>query len=143
MPQFDFIHYSSQIFWFMICFIALYITAAFVILPRIRDIIEARKNLIDSDTAATAQLDKQIEDLHSKTLFLRQDATQKYQSQIEEVSRNAMKQREKSMDELKEKVEEMTKKSRSDLKAFVENSKNHSTKAVQNLVQTIKTKILN
>jgi len=143
MPQFDFIHYSSQIFWFLLCFIALYITAARVILPRIGEIIDARKNLIDSDNSETAKLDQQIEEMHSKTSFLRKDASQKYQAQLEEVSRNAMKQRENSLEDLKEKVEDMTKKSRSDLKSFVENSKNQSAAAVQNLVQTIKTKILN
>ena len=143
MPQFDFATYSSQIFWFLICFIALYVTVSAIILPRIRGIIAARKNLIDNDNALTHQLDAQIEELHSKTMVLRQEASKKYQAQLEEVAREALKQRDKSMEDLKIKFEEMTKKSRGDLKSFLENSKSQSAQAVQNLVQTIKTKILN
>ena len=143
MPQFDFTTYSSQLFWFLICFAILYLAVSTIILPRIREIIAVRKNLIDSDNSATRQLDLQIEELHSKTMVLRQEAHQKYQVQIEEVSRNAMKQREKSLEELKEKIEVMTKKSQNELKSFVENSKSQSAQAIQNLVQTIKTKILN
>jgi F-type H+-transporting ATPase subunit b len=143
MPQFDFSTYSSQIFWFLVCFVTLYAAVARVILPRISNIVATRKNLIDSDKSATDRLDKEIEDLHSKTMVLRQESNQKYQAQIEEVTKEAQKQRDKSFEDLKDKIEEMTKKSRNDLKSFVENSKNQSAKAVQDLVQTIKTKILN
>lgn len=143
MPQFDHIHYSSQFFWLVICFTILYATVAAVILPRIKNIVDTRKNLIDADNDATHQLDKQIEELHSKTMHLRQESAHKYQTQIEEVSRHAMQQREKSLEELKDRVEEMTKKSRSDLKSFIENSREKSVAAVQNLVSAIKTKILN
>lgn len=143
MPQFDFTTYTSQIFWFLICFIALYVAVAAVILPRIRSIISARKNLIDSDNSLTEKLDGEIEELHSKTMILRQESGKKYQAQIEEVAREALKQRDKSLEDLKAKFEEMTKKSRGELKSFFENSKNQSAQAVQNLVQTIKTKILN
>ncbi len=143
MPQFDFTTYSSQIFWFLICFVTLYATVRIIILPRIRNIIAARKNIIDSDKSSAHKLETQIEELHSKTMILRQEAARKYQSQIEEVSRETLKQRDKSMEDLKIKVEEMTERSRNQLKLFLENSKNQTAQAVQNLVQNIKTKILN
>lgn len=143
MPQFDFTTYSSQIFWLLLCFTTLYLTLHFVILPRIHGIIAARKNVIDSDNSAATKLDEQIDEIHSKTEKLRQEASDKYQLKLDEVSKQALKEREKSVEELKEKIDSITKKSRGELKLFVEQANAKSAKAAEALVQTIKAKILN
>lgn len=141
MPQFDFTTYSSQIFWFSICFALLYLTMHCVVLPRIRNIISERKNVIDSDVTSAEELDSQITVIRVKTDILRKDAAQKYQAKLEETTREAMKQREKMIEELKEKIDDISKKSRQELKSFVEKSQAQSESAIQNLVQTIKAKI--
>lgn len=143
MPQFDFTTFTSQIFWFAICFAILYIAAAKIILPRISDIVRARKNMVDSDKNLAIKLDEEIEKLNSKSLDLRQNSATNYQVKIEEALKNSAKEREKNIEELKNKIEEMNKKSRQDLKNFLENSKTQSAKLIQDLTQKIKTKILN
>jgi len=141
MPQFDFTTYSSQIFWFLICFATLYSFSFFVILPRIRSIIAERKRVIDADRSSAQELEDKISALHAKTDSMTKEASQKYQSKLEEVSKAATKQREKMVEELKEKIEKMTQKSRQELASFIENSHTKSQAAAQNLVQIIKAKI--
>ena len=143
MPQFDFTTYSSQIFWFLICFALLYFTMGFVILPRIREIFSTRKNVIDSDLTSANVLESQISDLQTKAENLRREASQKYQSQLDEVAKISAQQREKMLEELKEKLDSTAQKSRQELKNFVEKSRTQSEDAVQNLVQIIKNKIFN
>ncbi|OFW80702.1 MAG: hypothetical protein A2887_05780 [Alphaproteobacteria bacterium RIFCSPLOWO2_01_FULL_40_26] len=143
MPQFDFTTYSSQIFWFLLCFITLYLTTYFVILPRIRDIIAKRRETVDSDILSAKTFDVQIEEIHGTTTKLRKEAQEKYQSRIEEIARNQAKEREKSIEELKEKIDEMTKKSRQEIKDFTAKAQAQGIAAVQNLVHLIKAKISN
>lgn len=143
MPQFDFTTFSSQIFWLLVCFITLYIFVSKVILPRITSIIASRNKIIDSDKSAAHKLDSQIDDLTSKTIELRQNAGGSYQNKIEETLKKSAKEREKTIEDLKEKIDAMNKKSREDLNKFLEDSKAKSASVVQDLVQKIKTKILN
>lgn len=141
MPQLDFTTYSSQIFWLLICFAVLYIFAAFVILPRIREILKERKGVISADISSAEALDRKIEEMHQKTDALRKEATKQYQSKLEEVTKKASAEREKMVEELKDKIENMTKKSRSELRDFVEKTQSKSAEAVQSLAQKIKEKI--
>ncbi len=143
MPQFDFTTYSSQIFWFAICFAALYLSMHFIVLPRIRDIIGARKKVVDTDLSSAEELDAKIAILQNKTDSLRKEAGQKYQSQLEEASKNALKQREKNIEELKVKIDDIALKSRQEIKNFIEQSQVKSQSAIENLIQTIKAKIFN
>ena len=143
MPQFDITTFSSQIFWFALCFITLYLAVSKIILPRITAIIAARKNIVDADKMLAHRLDSQIEELTSKTIDLRQQAGTNYQNKIDETLKKCATEKDKNIEELKEKIEAMNKKSREELKSFLENSKTKSAAAIQNLVQTIKTKILN
>lgn len=143
MPQFDFTTFTSQIFWFAICFATLYIAASKIILPRITNIVSARKNTVDSDKNLAFKLDEEIEKLNSKSLELRQNSASSYQIKIEGALKDSAKEREKNIEELKNKIEEMNKKSRQDLQNFLENSKTQSVKLIQDLTQKIKAKILN
>jgi len=142
MPQFDFTTYSSQIFWFSLCFATLYATMYFTILPRIRNIISERKNIIDADLTSAKALNEKISELDLKTTELRRDAGYKYQSFIDEAERNAAKTREKNIEELKEKIDNLTKKSREEIKDFIAKSQAKHDSIIQDLVQTIKAKIL-
>jgi F-type H+-transporting ATPase subunit b len=143
MPQFDFTPFSSQIFWFAICFVTLYLAASKVILPRITAIIAARKKIVDADKAAAQKLDSQIDELSTKTLNLRQKAGAFYKNKIDETLQKSSKKRERAIEELKNKVEEMNSNSRKQLQAFLESTKVKSAATIQDLVQKIKTKILN
>lgn len=143
MPQFDISTYSSQIFWFVICFATLYYFLSSVILPRIRDILKERKSTIDTDKLSADQLESQIEVINRKTNDLRQEATVKYQIKLEEAIKAASLKREKLTEELKNKIEVITKKSQEDLQKFVSSTENQRQSAIQNLTKIIKTKLFN
>ena len=143
MPQLDFIHYPSQIFWFVLCFIALYLSAHFVILPRIRAIISRRHDLIENDKSLAEELEKQIELINNQAQENLQKANREYLQKIEEITKESHQKRDKSMTELKNNTELKIKESRSEIKKFVENSKISNLALIQNLTQIIKNKITN
>ncbi len=143
MPQFDITNFSSQIFWFALCFITLYIATSKIILPRIQAIIAARKNIVDADKISAEALNSQLEVLSEKTTNLRQKSSTEYQAKIDETLKSLALEKDKTLEELKIKIEEMNKKSRQDLQNFFENSKAQSAKLIQDLAQKIKSKILN
>jgi F-type H+-transporting ATPase subunit b len=143
MPQLDFTTYSSQIFWFLLCFTALYLCVSRMILPRISGILQNRKNIVDADLSSAAALDNKIHELQSKTENLRKDANQKYQIKLEEAAKNAAQSREKMIENLKEKLDQSTKKSFQELKDLIEQSHAQSKVAIQNLTSQITEKLLN
>lgn len=61
MPQLDFAHYPflSQFFWLFISFIALYISSAKVILPRISKTMEMRDNTVKNALQEAESLKKE------------------------------------------------------------------------------------
>ncbi len=142
MPQFDFTTYNPQIFWFVLCFATLYLTASFVILPRIRDIIAARKTVVDSDKSTTKKLERQISDLQQKAEQLQREASDNYEDKMDVISRQAVKDRDLALTNLKKDLEERIKKSRTELKSLLEKSETQAASTIQILVQNIKTKIL-
>ncbi len=141
MPQLDTTQYGAQLFWLLLCFTTLYIFASRIILPRIREILKSRKAVIDADLSLTAELDEKISQLHRKTDALKKDASQKYQTKLEEVAKEAAAKREKMINELKEKIEQTTEKSRNELKDFIVKSRADSEVAIKNLSQKIKEKL--
>lgn len=143
MPQLDLTHYGSQIFWFLLCFIALYFSTSRVILPRIATIIKNRKNIIDADKSAASELDDKIYELEAKTDKLRKEATQKYQVKLEEASKSVTKQREKMIEDLKEKIDQNIYKSQQELKDLIAKTQAQSEVAIKNLTQQIEQKLTN
>ncbi len=143
MPQLDFIHYPSQIFWFVLCFIVLYLSAHFVIIPRIRAIISRRNDLIENDKSLAEEIEKQIELINNQAQENLQKANREYLQKIEEITKESHQKRDKSMAELKNITELKIKESRREIKKFVDNSKISNSALIQNLTQIIKNKITN
>lgn len=143
MPQFDFSTYSSQIFWFGLCFAVLYFFVSKIILPRIRDIQKERKSVIDSDISEAESTQETIKSLQNKSAALRKDASQAYKSQLDEAMKEANVKREKLTEELKEKIEKITDKSKEELNDFLKSSESQSKPAIENLTKMIKAKLFN
>jgi F-type H+-transporting ATPase subunit b len=143
MPQLDFIHYPSQIFWFVICFIILYLSSHFIILPRVRSIISRRHDLIENDKNLAEEINKQIDLINNEGQENLQKANNEYLKKIEEITKKSHRERDKSMMELKHQIELKVKESRGEIKKFVDNSKISNLAIIQNLTQIIKNKITN
>jgi len=142
MPQLDFTTYSSQIFWFVVCFSILYITLSKVILPRIAAILEERNNLIQGDLGVAKDLDEKIQQLNSKNDQLRKEANASYNKRIDEVVKDAALNRQKLIDEMKEKVDLATTKSRQEIKDFISKSEENNKKVISDLVAVIRKKLI-
>lgn len=141
MPQFDISSYSSQIFWFIICFAVLYFFMSKIILPRITAILKERKFAIDSDVNSAKTVEHKLEALQTKTDLLRQQANETYQSKIDETIKNTAKQREIMISDLKDKIDSLAKKSRQELQKFAQDSEAKNESVITNLVQAIKEKV--
>src|SRR3979409_2815297 len=50
-PPFDAQTFASQLFWFALAFIALYLLMSRIALPRVGSILEARRQRVESDLA--------------------------------------------------------------------------------------------
>ncbi len=142
MPQLDITTYSSQIFWFAICFTILYIFVSKIISPRIAEILKIRRSVIDQDNREANDLDDKIAALEAKTAELRKNATSKYQSVVDMAVKEANSQREKTLNELKTNFENITSKSRNEISEFVKNSQQKIGESISKLSADIKKVIL-
>jgi F-type H+-transporting ATPase subunit b len=107
MPQFDITTFSSQVFWFAICFSVLYYFVSSKILPRIRDIAKDRQDVIDTDLSAASKSEKESEHLQNEIDSLRTNAAVKYQESLDQTSKTLAKQRENEIESLKKKSKKM------------------------------------
>lgn len=143
MPQFDFTTYSSQIFWFAICFCILYFAVSYIITPRIRSILEQRKKVISSDLSSTADLKTQIEELKSLNFKINQDSAQNYHQKIEATTQKIHQHRQDTITNLKKTLEENSKKSQQQLQDLIKKSQEQSVAVIDEIAKFIKSKILN
>jgi len=143
MPQLDFIHYPSQILWFGLCFIVLYLSAHFVILPRIHSIISKRNKIIENDKSLADEINLQIDLINNEAQENLQKANREYLQKIEDITKKSHLERDLSMAELKQKIETKVRESRAEIKKFIDDSKSSNTKYIQDLTQIIKNKITN
>lgn len=141
MPQLDFTTYSSQLFWFSICFAVLYIFVSKIILPRITRIIEERQNIVTSNTSAANALNTKLEEIEAKTKLLRKEAGQQYQIKLEEEAKKSLSQRTEAIKDLKEKIDESTKKSRQEIKDFVAKTTASNESTIKDLTNNINEKL--
>jgi F-type H+-transporting ATPase subunit b len=143
MPQFDFTTYLSQLFWFSICFAVLYFFVNFIILPRIKSIIDTRNNLIDTDNSIAIEHEKNAKFINEEAEKNIQIANAEYISKLDEINKTAQIKREKSLEKLSQEINLKVEKSRLEIKDFIENSQKNNLKTIQELTQIIKNKILN
>ncbi|MFZ9181347.1 MAG: hypothetical protein ACO201_05710 [Rickettsiales bacterium] len=141
MPQFDFTTYLSQIFWFGLCFAILFLSAHYLILPRIREIIKKRSKLIETDQNLASEISIKTEEINKEAEMNLQQANLQYQNKIAEILKTNQQIRDKKISELKENLEQKVSKSRAEIKEFIENSKTNNTKIINSIIEIIKNKI--
>lgn len=112
-----------------------------VILPRITDLIKERKRLIDSNLFSAKELGKKIQDLRILTEEKKREASEKYQTKLDDSVKIAAENREKMISELKIKIETITNDSRQNLKNFIEKSSTEIETAAKDLAQRIEEKL--
>ncbi len=141
MPQFDFTKFSSQIFWFSICFAVLYYFVCKIILPRIHAIIGDRKTIIDADLSEADAIEERLREIQIKTADLRRRASTEYQTKLDLAIKHSAKERERVLTELKNKIDDMIQKSNREIRDFVDGSNARNGSAISDLVKQISAKI--
>lgn len=143
MPQFDFTTYSSQIFWFFICFATLYYSMTRVILPRIRSILSKRRFVIGSDISSAESIEEATSDIRIRADELTMGANSRYKSTIDSAVKKAAHKRELMLADFKEKSEQLLKNANDDIDKAIENSRAASQIAASKLVEVTQNKIFN
>lgn len=143
MPQFDFTTYSSQIFWFAICFIVLYLFVSLSIAPRLKAIIDQRKKIINDDLQISQNLETKILEIKQLINKNNQESSNLYHNKINLTVEEIKKNREEKISNLKKNIEETAKNSRIQLQNFIAESQISSSSVVDQLVKNIKSKIIN
>lgn len=143
MPQLDLANYSSQIFWFAICFAVLYFYTSRIIIPRIIKISAKRTDLIESETNLSFQLEQKIADLQKNSEEIRSASSTSYQGKIDEANKNAGELREKSLSDLKQKIAVMTDSSRQEIIKFATHCEQKKEEVVEDFIKSIKQKLFN
>lgn len=142
MPQFDFSTYSSQIFWFGLCFAVLYWFLAVKILPRIADIIASRKSVIDKDVADFDKLEAEIAEIEKKSSELLSESELDYRQKLERATKKASANRDEFLQKFKRDSDDILAKSKDSLGALIKDSEEKTPKLIEELSILVKKKIL-
>lgn len=142
MPQFDINTYSSQLFWFLISFAILYLAFHFLIIPRIDSILSKRREKIEADDNANKDLTSKISALRIKSDEILREASQSYQSQLNETLDKINKDKEQHVSSLKKRFELMFEESRQKIKENEDQSVERGKVIVEDLSNMILSTIL-
>ena len=143
MPQLEFSAYPSQIFWFLLCFVILYCFLAYVIIPRVADIVKNRKEIIDKDLSALEELNGQIAQIEEKTTSVVVDADVKYKDLIAEAVAKSRAKKDDLYEEFKKKSDSLVDKSRKQIDDVIAASAVRSGEVATEIGGVIGNKILN
>lgn len=93
MPQLDFSVFPSQLFWLLISFFSMLFIMSRFIIPKTAEMINLRKEKIDSDLQKAAEIKQQVE-----------KALEKYHAALKEATDKAQISLQKNRDELGEMI---------------------------------------
>ncbi len=141
MPQFDLTTYSSQIFWLILCFIALYLFFAFIIIPRIASIIGEREQIIEGNKNYAEKINSQIKQLKLDVDKIKKDASNFYQNQIDSALSSSGKIRDEMKFKLKSQIVELNKQTKLEIANFININKEEKAQSSYFLLQAIKEKL--
>ncbi len=142
MPQFDLTTYSSQIFWLILCFIVLYLFFAFIIIPRIFNIIGERDQIIEGNNNYAEKVNNQIEQLKLEIDKMKKDSSNFYQSQIDSAIATSGKIRDEIKYNLKSQIIELNKQTKLEIADFININQEEKSQSSYFLLQAIKEKLL-
>jgi F-type H+-transporting ATPase subunit b len=143
MPQFDFTTYSSQIFWLLICILAIYFSMAKIVLPRIADIFERRKENIDDNISAAQLINADITKIEDEIKKLKSKILEEYKQTIELSTKEINQLREERNNQLKQEISQINAESKNNIEQFLQSSKLGYDLAIANISKAIDNKIFN
>ena len=82
MPQLDVSTYASQLFWLLLTFVPLYFVIARRAVPRIAEVLEARRSKIDDDLKKAAARKEEAESVRAEYEQLKAESHAKAQAML-------------------------------------------------------------
>lgn len=147
LPQFDFTTYPSQIFWTLLGFTVFYFVFSKKILPKMGEVILARRQRIESDLQQAQDIKEAIEAVRLEYEASLLEAKQKASDLIKSAQDNARKDSEKAYDEFKqlsqqkiEEIEAKAEKEQARILAELESSMSDLTLEIVNKVAPLELK---
>lgn len=111
-------------------------------MPRIRDILKERNNVIEKDKAICAKLQKQIDEISQASKLARETSARQYNLSIEQSVKQAVLARDKALNDIKNKTSKMFEESQQEIKNLKENSNEDRQNAINKLVDELNKKLL-
>jgi F-type H+-transporting ATPase subunit b len=141
MPQFDSTTFISQIFWLILCFVALYSFIDLVIVPRISKIIEERDDIIQGNRIEATKLQEEVSAINDKINEVKFSANKIYKTKIEEAAANSSKISEEFKVRLKNEIANKIDSAKQEINNFVEGNQNEKISLAKSISNLIKQRI--
>ncbi|HUX79319.1 MAG TPA: hypothetical protein VMW10_06215 [Alphaproteobacteria bacterium] len=108
MPQLDTSTFPSQLFWLVVCFLALYFILSYIAVPKIARVIETRAETIEAQINKASTYREQAEDLladYEKTLNSARETAHKHAKSIASATTSEIGNKQKDfLDKLKDRL---------------------------------------
>ncbi len=134
LPQLDFSHYTSQLFWLLVCCIVLVVAIKRVFVPRMNAIIQRRDDAISRDEAEVAELERKVNELKQDVIRIREDALNDERAKMAELAQRKEEMLSEQLCNIKREHDEMMRQYRMQRDAEVAKVKSES-QMVDALVQ--------
>ncbi len=117
MPQFDPATFTPQIFWLLVTFAALYLVLWRIALPKISDVLEARRDKIDDDLEKAAALKQEAQGVLEECEAAAAEGQAKAQALIREAQAAMAREAERQRQELAARIARQIKEAEASIQA--------------------------
>ena len=139
MPQFESQYFVSQIFWFLVCFIIIYIAVSRVYIPKISNLIKKREEKHKREELMLKKTEDELNSIKQTNEQERLKLSKSYSQIIKEARDTASRNRSNELSKFAKKSKEMSDELENSVKKFHEEYKDYSLR----LTSIVKQKILN
>ena len=142
MPQLDPSLFSTQLFWLFVSFLALFLIAWKTALPRVADVLNARRNRIDGDLERAQALKIEAEEVLSAYEKALADASAEAQGIHRQMAQSLAAERTRRQEELSRKLSAQTRDAETRIAAEKQRAAENIREAVLDVVQSASARLI-
>lgn len=142
MPQLDPSLFSTQLFWLFVSFLVLFLIAWKTALPRVADVLNARRNRIDGDLERAQALKTEAEEVLSAYEKALADASAEAQGIHRQMAQSLAAERTRRQEELSRKLSAQTRDAEARIAAEKQRAAENIREAVLDVVQSASARLI-
>lgn len=142
MPQLDPSLFSTQLFWLFVSFLVLFLIAWKTALPRVADVLNARRNRIDGDLERAQALKTEAEEVLSAYEKALADASAEAQGIHRQMAQSLAAERTRRQEELSRKLSAQTRDAETRIAAEKQRAAENIREAVLDVVQSASARLI-